>query len=117
MTDSNDKLEDLDQSLIDSHENQTGNTVASLYERLLLEEDLILTIATADADNIKRSLVSYKGKLNAKLKRNNLPADTSRMKFTNLGNKGCEVGQSRLQITVSKPKSLNIIDIKKAGDF
>lgn len=90
-------------------------TPTALYEKLILEESVILTIPAEEEDVLRQALISVKGKANAKLKADGMPVDTSKLEFTYLH---CDVeGAVRIQITLAKRKTIKVYNIETPSDF
>lgn len=60
-------------------------TFSQLYERLIIEEDIILDdLSTSDYATLRKGLSAYKTKNNARLKRADLPTEERRIEFETL---------------------------------
>ncbi len=57
-------------------------TIPEVYERLVIEDDIILDmLAASTLPTIRKGLSSYKTKLNEKAKRHDLPTEDRRIEF------------------------------------
>jgi hypothetical protein len=126
MTDiKDDDSDDLDlplEAAIDPSHSTTDDTqegieitVQGLYDQLILDEELILTLDEVSFADLKRGLIGLKGKSNMKLEKNGLSKDSSKLTFAYLP---CnDIGYVRVQISLSKKKSFLVAKIEKPSTF
>lgn len=95
--------------------NTNEMTINELYEYVILQSSVILTVTHRDATAIRAGITSIKGKENSKLRRQGLPIASSRLEFANLP---CDKeGFTRLQISLIDRKTFSIVEIEQAGDL
>lgn len=96
----------------------TGMTLHDLYAELLLKDELIITVPTADIDSVKGGLISIKGKENSKLRAKGMPVDNNKLTVTVLPAKeDTQAGFSRVHLILAKRKTYNIAKIEAPEDF
>lgn len=107
-----DDFDDFESAEPSAENNQM--TITELYETLILQTSVIITVTAFDAKAIRAGITSIKGKENSKLKRQGLPIDPSRLEFIELA---CDKkGFIRLQISLIGKKAFTIASIETAGD-
>lgn len=81
-------------------------TYGELFEKLLLTEDIILESIPAYQDKeIRKGIAVFKTKMNAKLKRNDLPVETRRVEYDILEKR--ENGTIKLRIFFAHKQRIN----------
>jgi hypothetical protein len=117
-------VDDLDIDSVDTKQVtelavDTEMTIQELYEALILKEDIIITIAESDHEDIKRALTGLKAKENTKLKDKGMPVDTAKLQFLKLEDKTKDVplGAVRLQISLVKRRTFAIQKIETPEPF
>lgn len=105
-------------SMEDDLEEETGMTLHDLYAELILKDELIITVPTADIDSIKAGLISVKGKENSKLRSKGMPVDNSKLTVTLLPAKeDTQAGFTRVHLVLAKRKTYHIAKIETPDDF
>ncbi len=93
-------------------------TVQSLYDTLIVQESIIITLDEDDVSSLKRALKGLKGKTNMKLKQEGLAIDTSKIEFNTLPiEDSTPVGMSRIQISLVKKKAYKFKSITTPSEF
>lgn len=96
----------------------TEMTVQELYAQLLLSEELILTVERHAVEEIKKSLISVKGKQNTKLRNMGMPVDNTKLSVTELPRLADTPEQlTRIHIVLAARKSFPIAKIEKPSGF
>jgi hypothetical protein len=93
-------------------------TAQGLYETLVIEEQVIITLEEESFQELKRSLIGIKGKNNMRLDEKGLAKDTSKLVFNYLPTIGTTpVGCIRVQISLQKKKMFTVAKIEKPSEF
>jgi len=93
-------------------------TVQELYAQLLMSDELILTVEAHAIEEIKKGLISVKGKENSKLKAKNMPTDESKLSITLLkSEEDTPPNMVRIHIALARRKSFTIAKIEAPSDF
>lgn len=85
-------------------------TPHEIYNRLLLESELILTILPEQETVLRKGLIQVKAKENMKLKEQGLPTDTSTLSFQVFPCKALE-GAINIHITLAKKNTITVLAV------
>lgn len=97
----------------DFDEDTNALTVAQIYDTVILNTTVFLVVNTADVPDIQASLTSHKAKETARLKKDNIPHDDSKLKFDVYPSE--EAGKSRLRIELKRRKAFSVIVEQPTG--
>lgn len=91
-------------------------TVQELYAQLLLADELLITVESHSADDIKAALISIKAKENAKLKNKGMPVDNSKLNVVIVRDPELAEGFTKLHLTLIKRKTFAIAKIESPSN-
>jgi hypothetical protein len=87
-------------------------SLADLYQKLLAEEELIVTIPREAEETLRKGLSSHKYKLNQRLKREGIPPDDSTFTFQVTESKS-HPGAVDVHIFLAKKSTIPVLEISK----
>lgn len=90
-------------------------SLTDLYDRVCIDEDIIITIDAIEEPRVRRGLSSIKAKRNAKLRENNLPTDDVTLEFvTHTSEELQKQHRVKLQIYMKRKPTITIHNLQVA---
>lgn len=99
----------------DSEDGSTELSLTDLYDRLVLEGELIVTVPVEQEQKLRKGLAGVKAKQNQKLKDSGLPVDDASLGFVVTANKKIQ-GAIDIHITLAKRTTITVLAVKKPDD-
>jgi len=97
-------------------EENTGQlSLTDLYNRLLIDNELIVTVPVEEESKVRKGLAVIKAKKNKQLKEAGLPVDDASFSFTVTANKKIE-GAIDIHIVLAKRTTITVLGVKKPDD-